>query len=985
MKKLILLITLCIAFNGKVFSQFVATLSGSTLVTTGWNIGGDATVIDSFVQLTTSGPSENGYVYFDSLTNLTSCAQFTVKFDYQIYGSGGLGFADGIAFFYIANPPSGFVIGGGLGIPDPITGMIFTLDTWDNDGDGLNPESQIFGYTTPSTYAESNRTQMIGPINGHLTFMDDGTWHHCEVDYNAGNISVYYDYSSTPGMTGFYLITIPGGYFGFSSSTGGGYSVQSVKNIHITANGIQPPPTVTSPIVYCQFATADTLIATGTGPFEWFTTDTATVDSLPGSPMPNTTIVGTTKYFVRQGIGSCISIPDSVLVIVKAQPTAPVVTGDTVYCQDTAFVPFTVTGVTGSLLWYTADAGGTGVTTTPVINTAIPGTTTWWVTQTVAGCESARDSFTVKVHVTPPVPSITGENVYCQYATYVAPVGSTTGTGSDLLWYTAATGGTGSTVEPTANTLVPGVYNFYATQMDSGCISPRAYFPVTVNPQPVPPVITDIPDLYCPKQPFVPFTVVSGVNILWYTSASETTGSSVASGINTAIPGIDTVWTTQTVLGCVSEKSYYTVTIADSVKADFTFHIDYGCAADTVLFTNTSTGTTSYSWVFGDISPVSAEVNPTHIYPFQNNDTVTLYASSANCLDSFKAPVNMSYPLSSVFSTDKTLICQGSSITFTNASSAPFPPDVPTAPSYLWSFGDGTTSNLLNPPPHKYTNQGVYHAFLAVTNFVPCIDTAYETITVDTTSPLFINQTDNVICSGTEVTFTGIYSSIGNTGITWNFGDGDSIKNVNPVSYAFPSNGVTTTYTVTASTTYRVCDDTTATRTIVIEPQPTINIGPDTSICKGSDPITIGDRTNMGDSRAAWLWNTGATTPQIVINEPGIYSVTVKIDGCSVSASVNVANDCYMNIPNVFSPNGDGLNDYFYPRQELTSGLITFSMEIYNRWGQEIFATTSLDGRGWDGKFNGVDQPEGVYVYVIDATFKDGEKEHHTGNVTIIR
>src|SRR5207247_2239309 len=101
--------------------------------------------------------------------------------------------------------------------------------------------------------------------------------------------------------------------------------------------------------------------------------------------------------------------------------------------------------------------------------------------------------------------------------------------------------------------------------------------------------------------------------------------------------------------------------------------------------------------------------------------------------------------------------------------------------------------------------------------------------------------------------------------------------------------------------------------------------------------------------------------------------------------TIKVANDCYMNIPNVFSPNGDGMNDYFFPRQYLTRGLTSFSMEIFNRWGQKVFESTSLDGSGWDGKLNGNDQPVGVYVYVIDATFKDGQKEHHQGNVTLLR
>jgi gliding motility-associated-like protein len=90
-------------------------------------------------------------------------------------------------------------------------------------------------------------------------------------------------------------------------------------------------------------------------------------------------------------------------------------------------------------------------------------------------------------------------------------------------------------------------------------------------------------------------------------------------------------------------------------------------------------------------------------------------------------------------------------------------------------------------------------------------------------------------------------------------------------------------------------------------------------------------------------------------------------------------------VPNVFTPNGDNMNDYFLPRQWLSKGVTYFKMIIYNRWGQEIYSTTKVDGRGWDGKFNGVDQPQGVFVYTIDVKFKDGTSEKKQGNVTLLR
>jgi len=104
-----------------------------------------------------------------------------------------------------------------------------------------------------------------------------------------------------------------------------------------------------------------------------------------------------------------------------------------------------------------------------------------------------------------------------------------------------------------------------------------------------------------------------------------------------------------------------------------------------------------------------------------------------------------------------------------------------------------------------------------------------------------------------------------------------------------------------------------------------------------------------------------------------------------VTDSIRIIRDCYLNIPNAFSPDGDGLNDYFLPRELLSSGLKSIKMEIYNRWGENIFSTTSIEGRGWDGKYNGVLQPMSTYVYIIDAEFDNNLKKNFKGNVTLVR
>src|SRR6185436_7693705 len=95
---------------------------------------------------------------------------------------------------------------------------------------------------------------------------------------------------------------------------------------------------------------------------------------------------------------------------------------------------------------------------------------------------------------------------------------------------------------------------------------------------------------------------------------------------------------------------------------------------------------------------------------------------------------------------------------------------------------------------------------------------------------------------------------------------------------------------------YRACADVSATRKVTIFPQPVINIGRDTSICKGSEAIMLRDNINTSASGASWLWNTGQRTNAITITAPGQYYATVNINNCYASDSILVANDCYMNI-----------------------------------------------------------------------------------------
>jgi gliding motility-associated-like protein len=119
-----------------------------------------------------------------------------------------------------------------------------------------------------------------------------------------------------------------------------------------------------------------------------------------------------------------------------------------------------------------------------------------------------------------------------------------------------------------------------------------------------------------------------------------------------------------------------------------------------------------------------------------------------------------------------------------------------------------------------------------------------------------------------------------------------------------------------------------------------------------------------GPGMVYYYWNTGETTESIIITEQGWYSVEmINEAGCTGIDSVfmEIIRKC-IDIPNAFTPNGDGLNDIF--EAESVCPIVEYEMLIYNRWGELLFESNDI-ALGWDGKKNGKDCPGDSYVYIV--------------------
>jgi len=154
--------------------------------------------------------------------------------------------------------------------------------------------------------------------------------------------------------------------------------------------------------------------------------------------------------------------------------------------------------------------------------------------------------------------------------------------------------------------------------------------------------------------------------------------------------------------------------------------------------------------------------------------------------------------------------------------------------------------------------------------------------------------------------------------------------------------------------------------------------------------------TNIDVMNTIWSFGNGTSSvtatrtisPTALYQEAGTYTVKIFVDKgtCSdtVFKTIKVELPSRLQIPNVFTPDGDNINDVFFLQ---ASNLTSITMVIVDRWGNEVYSVISDQGNvSWDGKnYNGTEVSAGVYFYTLKAQGKDGAIYDRTGSITLIR
>ena len=501
------------------------------------------------------------------------------------------------------------------GVFNGLTGLNYTLTAADDagcsvtvpvtftptPGGGIPPT-----VTSPVSYCQGQTTGVV-PISA--TAATGGTLTYFLPSGGAGLAT-----APTPS-------TATAGTFTYTVTQTIGSCVSAPVPIVVTINPTPAAPTVTAVQSFCQGTTpAPVLSATGSG-LMWYTSPTGGTGSSTAPTVPTGTAGTLPAYYVSATQGSCESPRSSITVTILVRPNPPATT-DISYCQGTTaptLVPVTASGT--NLLWYTGPTGGTGSATAPTPTTTTVGTQTFYVTQTVNGCESNRQPLVVTINATPTAPTVTSPVSFCQNATAVPLQANGTG----LLWYTTATGGTGTSTAPTPPTGTAGAQIYYVSQTVGTCESPRATINVNIIALPAAPTVTALS--YCQGANAVALTP-TGTGILWYNTPTGGTGSTTAPTPSTATVGTVTYYVSQTASGgCEGPRAALPVTVnATPAAPTVTTPLAYCQNGSAVALTAGGTNLQFYTTPTGGtgtatITPSTSSVGSTTYYVSQRSGT----------------------------------------------------------------------------------------------------------------------------------------------------------------------------------------------------------------------------------------------------------------------------------------------------------------------------------------------------------------------------
>jgi gliding motility-associated-like protein len=306
---------------------------------------------------------------------------------------------------------------------------------------------------------------------------------------------------------------------------------------------------------------------------------------------------------------------------------------------------------------------------------------------------------------------------------------------------------------------------------------------------------------------------------------------------------------------------------------------------------------------------------------------------------------------------------------------------------YLWENGDTTASTLITPTVDTF--------YVLEYDLNGCIVTDSVEVTVNEIPNVTFMATVNEGCAPLTVKFINTTASTNNC--TWDLGNGATVDQCGNLSYTFMEAGC---YDISLTTdSPNGCSNTlTLDDLVCVYPQPIASFNTTTEVISSDNPTLGITNTSIGATDFIWNYGNGVTDSSLFQPDGITYTgdiepeylitlIAISENGCidTTYRVIKVRDELLIFAPNTFIPDGDGLNDTWFP--VITAGMEenTYELIIVNRWGEVMFQSREV-GTGWDGTYQGKECQDGTYSYSIKfrSTF-DKQYQNITGHINLLR
>jgi gliding motility-associated-like protein len=566
---------------------------------------------------------------------------------------------------------------------------------------------------------------------------------------------------------------------------------------------------------------------------------------------------------------------------------------------------------------------------------------------------------------------------------------------------------------PVHKYLNPGTYSVSLTVTDvDGCVSIYNVPKLQIDAKPVANFTASTPDCVSEAVTFTDQSTTNNGTItqwLWdfcdgVKDTVNTPGATVShTYTNTGTDTVKLIVTNSN--GCSSTVYVQPLTIHPLPVVNFTMP-DVCLAEGAAQFTDNSTITDStasaftYLWNFGDQNATasnpntSTQKNPVHTYTAAAYYNVTLtvtskYGCSSTLTQQFT--VNGSNPVA-VFSVENSNdLCSSNGVVFDDKSSVGFG----NITKIVWYFDynnnptDTAVYTLNTMPANKqYTHQYPLLNSPGTQNYEvrmvvysgssqSCENLVDSTITINGNPLITVSPIGN-ICQGAKPVQIQVNTN-GYSGTGVFSGSGVSSSGLfNPATVGVGNYAVNYTFTATNGCTYSTSQQ------VNVQETPVITVDSVFTILQGGN-VTLDAKATGSNLTYKWSPTLGLSDPNILnpIADPATdtqYSLTVTgTDSCSAVAPVFVQVLQNIVVPNTFTPNGDGINDFW--EIKYLDSYPNCVVQVFNRYGERLFYSVGYSNP-WDGRYKATILPSGVYYYIIDP--KNGRKPV-SGSLTILR